>query len=35
MLDDGTAPVRIQATEEQLKGKASGGDKSQTPSKPN
>jgi rare lipoprotein A len=35
MLDDGTAPVRIEATEEQLEGKASGGDKPQTESKPN
>ena len=35
MLDDGTAPVRIEATEEQLEGKASGGDKPPTESKPN
>jgi peptidoglycan lytic transglycosylase len=35
MLDDGTAPVRIEATEEQLKSKAGGGDKPQPGSKPN
>jgi peptidoglycan lytic transglycosylase len=34
MLDDGTAPVRIEATEDQLEGKASGGDEPPTGSKP-